>query len=145
MLIFVLCRDDIYSPNRDRTYQYREIEADREIRLFTFKRTKEPDNICINVKKVPIDDLPPFECISYTWGGKDAVRRTIICNGYSLTITENLWLALRRISGRVGRERRFWADQITINQNDLKEKSAQVAMMSKIFPSATRVSKPKHK
>ena len=56
-----------------------------------------------------------------------------------MSITENLIQALLRIRAKVGNERRFWADQICINQADFTEKSAQVSLMSRIFPSCRRV------
>lgn len=120
------------------TYVHEKIKSTKEIRLFRFRKTKNINDISVKIEHVPVDDLPLYECLSYTWGDL-AVRKQIYCDGYTISVTVNLWDALNRIRARVDRRRLFWADQICINQKDTEEKSAQVGMMSSIFPFAARV------
>lgn len=138
VLLIKLSRKLLSSLNRTEQYNYKKIKANSQIRLFSFRKTKQAETISIKVETFDIGNLPLFECISYTWGNVHH-RKTILCDGRELTITENLWDALQRIRRRVDSKRRFWADQISINQNDLEEKGMQVGMMFTIFSNTTRV------
>jgi Heterokaryon incompatibility protein (HET) len=81
--------------------------------------------------------IPEYDALSYVWG--DASEQIpILCNGLSLTIGRNLFSALSQIWA-IEPEKRMWADAICINQADLVEKSAQVAMMARIYASALQV------
>ena len=82
------------------------------------------------------DDLS-YEALSYTWGQPVFPESLHTHNGI-LRITENLALALRSLRFK-DRVRYLWVDAVCINQNDLMEKSRQVAMMSIIYKSARRV------
>lgn len=71
-----------------------------------------------------------FEAISYVWGS-DVKDREITCNGRTIKITTNLFIALRNL--RRDTPRSLWADSICINQDDLEEKGLQVAAMGQIY------------
>ena len=75
-----------------------------------------------------------YTALSYVWGDP-AVTKLITCNGKSLSITENLSLALRHVR-RTDVAVMLWIDQICINQQDLQEKSQQVILMSRIYQRA---------
>jgi hypothetical protein len=80
-----------------------------------------------------------YEAISYTWGQwSSADLIPIACNGIQVSITPSLASALRHFR-LPDRERILWADALCINQNDVEERSAQVASMFSIFHKATRV------
>jgi hypothetical protein len=78
-----------------------------------------------------------FEALSYVWGSETRNRR-IYCDGYTIDITENLCEALQRLRNPTD-VRELWADSICINQENLEEKSQQVAIMGQIYSRASRV------
>ncbi|KAJ3543656.1 hypothetical protein NM208_g3461 [Fusarium decemcellulare] len=93
-----------------------------------------------------LEDNPSYFALSYVWG--DPVRcREIIVNGRRSSITSNLDIALRRLSGWFQANDfvdddgtvSMWIDSICINQDDVTEKSSQVSKMGDIFSRATRV------
>lgn len=89
---------------------------------------------------VPIDDpsYTTYEALSYQWGDVEKKPRAISVNGQKLWITANLWQALIYLR-RVGQSRTLWIDAICINQNDVDERSHQVAMMAEIYTNASKV------
>ena len=90
-----------------------------------------------------------FKALSYTWGhpvrklyGNEPVStiesQTILCNGESLMIQQNLFDALHRMS-REPSTLYWWADAICINQEDVAERSAQFALMGRLYSIADEV------
>ena len=98
----------------------------------------------------PLDDFDPskhgrfawgdFIALSYTWGDMTDTRR-IIVNDCIVNATKNLEAALRafccRKEYRAGVK--LWVDALCINQDDLEERSVQVARMADIYPLAINV------
>src|ERR1700761_9437031 len=84
-----------------------------------------------------IDETEKYEALSYTWG-QSSENRTIQLNGCTLRITDNLYNALRRLR-RLTSTRTLWVDALCINQDDLHERSQQVAIMGEIYGKAARV------
>jgi hypothetical protein len=78
-----------------------------------------------------------YEAVSYVWGS-DVRDQEIECDGRSLALTTNLFHVLNRIR-QPHASRSIWADLICINQEDLDEKSHQVAIMGHIYRHASRV------
>ena len=68
------------------------------------------------------------------WGSPRLVK-AIICNGKHFPIIKNLELALHHLR-RSDVSIMLWVDQICINQDDLQEKSQQVALMGTIYQRA---------
>jgi len=92
--------------------------------------------IAISVKEVSLHDNPRYEALSYSWDGQNATER-ISCQGRSLLVTRNCHLALKWL--RLPRKKRaLWIDSISINQEDVLEKSAQVGFMHDIYAMASR-------
>ncbi|OCK78087.1 hypothetical protein K432DRAFT_253193, partial [Lepidopterella palustris CBS 459.81] len=86
--------------------------------------------------EVSLDDLPPFEALSYTWGGQEPDIPLSI-NGKDLKVTPNAEEFLfyqRSIFG----PRYFWIDAICINQ-DCGDKEGQLPHMTEIYKKASRV------
>ncbi|KAF5723849.1 heterokaryon incompatibility 6 OR allele [Fusarium mundagurra] len=84
-----------------------------------------------------------YEALSYTWGKPDAFSQRkieIISNGasHSMSISGSLYIALRELRKR-NASRVIWADAICINQEDVKERGHQVALMGQIFSGAWQV------
>ncbi|KAF5658142.1 heterokaryon incompatibility protein (het-6OR allele) [Fusarium denticulatum] len=84
-----------------------------------------------------------YEALSYTWGKPDISSHRnieIISNGigHSMSISSSLFIALRQLR-RSNASRVVWADAICINQDDVKERGQQVALMGQIFSGAWQV------
>jgi hypothetical protein len=78
-----------------------------------------------------------YEALSYTWGQPDLVF-PIECNGLLCHVTPNLGAALRPLR-YPDKHRYLWADCLCINQDDDKEKAAQIGILFTIFHKADRV------
>lgn len=108
----------------------------RRIRLIRVLPDFEASILSVRLVEEPLDDTE-FEALSYVWGDQTGKMR-IRCNGQWAEIGANLHAALherrRRMSAGL-----LWADQICINQNDIKEKNHQVRLMSAIYTKADRV------
>ncbi|KAF2966877.1 hypothetical protein GQX73_g6694 [Xylaria multiplex] len=97
------------------------------------------------------DTVEPFEALSYVWGhNEDKLEVEIINRDESkelideqqerrrISITPNLAVALQHLRYQ-DEPRTLWIDAICINQNDLSEKSHQVAFMGEVYKHASRV------
>jgi hypothetical protein len=98
-------------------------------------------------------DLCGFIAISYTWGdpmgnrhrstaqGESKIQpkeKMIYCNNIALPITSNLFCLLSRLR-QTKCDCWIWADAICVNQDDDKERSAQVQLMADIYAKASEV------
>lgn len=81
--------------------------------------------------------FPPFEALSYVWGGTDNCA-TILVNDACVSVTKSLETALRRLRFP-DRPRTLWVDYICINQYDVEERNRQVARMGLIYEIAKTV------
>jgi hypothetical protein len=79
----------------------------------------------------PPELYSPYKALSYTWGDGKA-KGDIHINGKNLTITLSLITALYHLRPR-SEPLRIWIDQISINQEDLQEKTEQVQQMERIY------------
>jgi hypothetical protein len=94
---------------------------------------------------------PKYAAISYTWGNPfpegedesgvkdwDTPSQYILCNEERFYIRQNLYDGLQELVRRA-MFGFYWIDFICINQQDLLERNAQVAIMGEIFGSASEV------
>lgn len=103
------------------------------------------DLISADIIEVDLNDDPDFEALSYTWTLASEIKakpkaiemRPILINGRMLRIRMNLYHAL--LAERNLQIPPLWADQICMNQEDDVEKVAQLAIMERIYSSASRV------
>jgi hypothetical protein len=93
--------------------------------------------VSCEMKTFPMDSLPEYEALSYTWGCL-ADTEKIEINGRHFRVTRNLRLALQHLR-RKNEVRILWVDAICINQMDYDEKSEQVGKMDKIYRQASNV------
>lgn len=121
------------------SYQYDPLSEPDEIRCLVLESgTGDADEpLVCSLRHHRLADNPDFEAISYTWGNSQKTH-TISCNGRRLSITMNLHTCLLQTRLR-NQQRVLWADSICINQDNLEEKSRQVAIMSRIYSEARRV------
>lgn len=87
-----------------------------------------------------------YEALSYCWG--DPRHRQDISikvfdtdrwSDFALSITFDLYYAMKSLRPRAGLARTLWIDAICINQADVDERSSQVARMREIYCKSDRV------
>ena len=78
-------------------------------------------------------EYPSYETISYTWGDSHQ-SSAIVLNGYAFEVPCSTEMALHRLRYTTcDRERLLWIDFACINQSNLAERCAQVAMQAEIY------------
>jgi hypothetical protein len=118
-------------------YKYERLQTPQSIRLLQLSRGERDDPVQCYLFEVRLDDWPPYEAISYTWG--DPSDKSLLdCSNKTISVPRNLIEALRMLR-RPDRLRILWADAVCINQKDLEERGSQVALMARIFSEASRV------
>jgi hypothetical protein len=119
-----------------KVYKYDELPQGNAIRYLTLHAGSGNDPLQCSLHTAPMPETQ-FEALSYVWGS-DVRDQEITCDGRTLALTTNLFRVLQRVR-RPDAPRRIWADLICINQENLDEKSYQVAIMGQIYRHACRV------
>ncbi|KAF2846369.1 hypothetical protein T440DRAFT_350103, partial [Plenodomus tracheiphilus IPT5] len=82
---------------------------------------------------------PPYYAISYTWDNPLSTTK-IVVNGEPLEVREHCQYALQQTQAFVMDVNTYvWQDALCIDQQNLHEKSFQVAMMGEIYKKAESV------
>jgi hypothetical protein len=118
-------------------YQYKPMTSPRNIRLVKLAPGDRGAPLQCSLIQVDSDMPQQYEAMSYAWGDPDD-RRDIACDGRRLPITRNLHEALWHFR-HVNQPKYLWADAISINQQDMSERSAQVQLMANIYSKASKV------
>lgn len=84
------------------------------------------------------DPTLSFIALSYVWGESKSYAMGL-GNTRLVEVTHNLRLALSDVSRRIRNPTLIWVDALCINQADTAERSAQVAMMYRIYSAARLV------
>jgi hypothetical protein len=124
-------------------------QSRQEIRVIKIHPGLRDDDMICEIELVSLCDpqRTTYEGLSYVWGDlRNTKTVRMICSNTvppntqqrSVSVTANLYEALHYIRDDC-RVRVFWIDAISINQNDVHERSQQVAMMRQIYSSATGV------
>jgi Heterokaryon incompatibility protein (HET) len=113
------------------------------IRLLTFNPVDETHPLSCNVRSYELNSCPPYVALSYEWGEVEP-QVEIMINGFCFQIRHNLCLFLSVLKEKQNRQElsadlRLWIDAICIDQQDMFERNAQVAMMGQIYQKATSV------
>ncbi|KAK1544871.1 HET domain-containing protein [Colletotrichum paranaense] len=83
------------------------------------------------------DGIIPYEALSYAWGSI-GLSASIIANGKTLRITNNLFTALSHVrDDSIGRV--MWIDAVCIDQANIAERGHQVGQMAGIYRGAEQV------
>lgn len=93
--------------------------------------------IACELEKISLENAPQYKCLSYAWGKHDSTAH-ILLNGRVIAVTANLHIILERLQD-IAQDTCFWIDIICINQSDMHEKGQQVALMGRIYRTATEV------
>jgi hypothetical protein len=130
-----------FEPPSYERLSYDELPKPDMIRLLRKHTHDDPRVYHCTMEVFDMDNVPPYTALSYTWGTPaadtelhDEYQFAIICNDRLVHVTENLFMALRRFHTLP--DTYLWIDQICIDQDDLAEKSTQVARMGTIFANA---------
>lgn len=96
-----------------------------------------------NLVEFERENCPEYETVSYTWGGEDGdstPRRPAYFGDFwdVLFLTRNCWSLLQYLRPHMG-TRVVWVDAICINQNNNRERGAQVSIMTHIYRNCLRV------
>lgn len=101
------------------------------IRVLEVEPGSGSDVIRCSLKQLDLNEASTYNTLSYMWGDAN-LKKTIVCNGVKLEITQSLYDALWQLR-EDGRSQPLWADAICINQSEVDEKTAQVRMMKEIY------------
>ena len=121
------------------TYEYKPINLEGPaFRLLRLLKGTGPDIKCELFEAwLSIEDLIPYEAVSYTWGSME-LSASVDVDGQTLHITENLYLALNYLR-LGGADRILWVDAICIDQGNHQERGHQVQQMGSVYSQADRV------
>jgi len=118
-------------------YQYRPLKGDHEFRLIQVSReettSKDGATHHYNIIHANLDtSAPPYQTTSYVWGIGSHDGRLTLRNGEYLYITTTLATGIHLLSEHCSTGY-LWIDQICIDQEDIAERSKQVALMGLIY------------
>src|SRR5690349_17905460 len=119
-----------------RTYQYKPLTHDDEIRLLHLEPAS-ADDVHFTLHPARLSEEPSYEAISYCWGDENDTR-VVYCEGEPLLITNSLYTGLKQLRHQ-DTVRVLWADAVCIDQNDISERNVQVGLMSRIYSQPSRV------
>jgi hypothetical protein len=133
------------------SYRYTGLATPTSIRLLVVSGSREAPSYAI--EDVDLNNKPRFEALSYTWRNYDIKGPGV------MEADDNLYIAIKIANsgllhittflGRILQEMhdilvqpelsgRLWVDQISINQQDLDERSHQVSLMHRVYGQAER-------
>ena len=125
---------------KDNTFHRRALGRD-EIRILRVSDGTDQDPVVCTTSYEKLDQPPTYVALSYSWGYVD-VTHPITLDGEDFLVSKAVHTALKSLRRQAILEscdRNLWVDAICINQEDVKEKTHQVRMMSKIYKHATLV------
>lgn len=136
-------------------YRYEPITKSGVIRVLDLD-TNTKDSLECSITQIKISEHR-YQALSYEWGSEEKPFRILVyakksprrrsfrktrsrrALGY-ISLTMNLHNALKDLRDTVGiPSKRFWIDQISINQDDDEEKGHQVQLMADIYRHASQV------
>jgi hypothetical protein len=145
----IISANDDFSSSREpandiilAAYNYESLASSNMIRVFDLLPGN--DGLQCTMTQIPVED-GHYTALSYEWGTQDMLHKITVVGdrgqsqGY-IDITTNLKNALQNLRDSPDVEqKRFWIDQICINQKDTVEKGHQVHFMTRIYKLAAKV------
>jgi hypothetical protein len=120
-------------------FQYPPVDNNKnEIRLLDLGPGKSVDVFQCTLYTVSLDNPPPYEALSYTWGPREQSSTIILNENGHLDITRNLDEALVYLRSET-QKRTLWIDALCIDQENGIEKADQVKKMLQIYRRAESV------
>lgn len=133
------------SPSATAAYIYKPLRSDKMIRVIDLLPSSSGDEeLKCKMSQISVQS-GGYTALSYEWGPRDMIHRVTVLDGHGKTrgyisVTTNLKNALYDLRDSPDvKQKRFWVDQITINQGDTTEKGHQVKSMTTIYKMAARV------
>ncbi|KAI5360443.1 putative heterokaryon incompatibility [Septoria linicola] len=118
-------------------YQYIPMrDPSSQTRLLKYRPYAGFDGLSFHVSWWSMKDAPRYNAISYTWGEESSI--TIFVNGMFISIWQNCYDALHQALG-FDEGAYIWIDSICINQDDVREKNAQVQRMLDVYHNTENV------
>ncbi|KAH6721990.1 heterokaryon incompatibility protein-domain-containing protein [Leptodontidium sp. MPI-SDFR-AT-0119] len=133
---------------------YTALPTPTSIRVLRIEPAAEDSSILeLTLHVIDLKDNPSFNALSYVWAdhrpqlhqsynpNRSWRKFQVMCDERGLYVTYNLFRALQQFQRRQGASpmNDIWIDQICINQEDLEERGAQVAIMGDIYRAAEKV------
>jgi hypothetical protein len=122
-------------------YQYLPLIRVNEIRLLELMPRSQEDPAVVNCQlhHYQLQGIPPYICLSYTWGKGAKDSHSICIAGQRFSTSRKVYEMLLDASTWEPLPLLLWVDAICINQDDTEEKTRQVCMMRSIFTWASLV------
>ena len=131
-----------FPPDRaSQRYRYLPLDSSKnEIRLLkVLYATYSDEPIKCVLFHTSLDEAPPYQALSYSWGDRSTAF-PIKINAGEVAITQNLKLALQRLRPSVSTDQFIiWVDALCINQQDIPERNIQTSKMREIYQNAEKV------
>ncbi|KAH8802983.1 heterokaryon incompatibility protein-domain-containing protein [Xylogone sp. PMI_703] len=138
-----------------RPYKYTAFSDQYSLRLLEIIPSDGSEIQC-RLETFNLYSAPPYDALSYTWGDpRPPLLQSIAssyfhkphfiqCDNHTIHVTTNLYHALQRLrhvyrASPPTLQKYIWIDAVCINQQDLSERSAQVALMEEIYKGAQMV------
>ena len=124
-------------------YEYSPLQG-QQIRLLTLLPGKLNAQIRVRLHNTILTKnyMPAYQALSYTWGSADGAIDLLVnvLRGPDqfLPVTQNLECLLQHLR-YVDKPRTLWIDAVCVNQQDVSERSKQVARMADIYSLAKEV------
>ena len=114
-------------------FLYNKLLGKRDTRILRlFSDTDSRARLRGDLLHVDLDTRPEYVALSYVWGTASDPE-PFSCSRQDIIIGKNLGQALRHVRPESGNGLFIWVDALCINQRDIEEKNAQVAMMRDIY------------
>ena len=125
-------------PNMEGEFKYTPLSDSNDIRLLRVHSGDPADEILCDLVVANLSSHPPYLALSYTWGDPAGPKAVILLNEVPVKVQKNLHEALQALR-LPDASFYLWADAVSINQNDVAEKSSQVQQMKDVYASAVQV------
>lgn len=126
-------------------YEYSALQGHSSIRLLTILPGSFDTPLSCHLNEYQNCHDTPYDALSYAWGESVPQQSISICGPADseqstqyISITQNLSEALLHLRAESA-PRKLWVDALCINQEDLEEKSLQVAHMGQVYRKADQV------
>lgn len=137
--IEVALTESSVDDNSQTLYAYDSLDtSSNHVRILTLlsSDSEQSEMRCL-LRHANLDESPKYACLSYVWGNP-TIQIPILVNGKRFTVTENLFLALRKFRRLLCADSpiELWIDAVCINQSDITERNAQLQLMTTIYQKA---------